>query len=146
MNDNHKECIDVCNSLLRGEISAIETYGQAIEKFSTAPERGALETIRADHEASAAQLRRHIYDMGAEPSESSGAWGTFAKAVEGSATLLGESPALAALNQGEEHGIGEYRSALANEHVMPEIKGIISAQLLPALEDHLSVLKGMRAA
>ena len=27
------KCIEACNSLLRGEISAIETYNQAIEKF-----------------------------------------------------------------------------------------------------------------
>jgi hypothetical protein len=28
-----EHCIKVCNSLLRGEISAVETYDKAIEKY-----------------------------------------------------------------------------------------------------------------
>jgi len=84
--------------------------------------------------------------MEAEPSNSSGAWGTFAKAVEGTATLLGKSPALAVLEEGEKHGIDEYRDALENDHVMEEIKGKIRQQLLPSLERHLNALAELRHA
>ncbi len=138
------ECIDACNKLLRGELAAIETYTQAIEKFDTEVERTALEAIRADHQYSADELRRHLVDMGATPDEDSGAWGNFATALEGSAKLLGESPALAVLEQGEKHGISEYEEALANPRVMAEIKEVIRARLLPALDEHIATLSRLR--
>ena len=139
------ECIDVCNSLLRGELSAIETYTQAIEKFETEVERSALQGIRSDHETSASRLREHLADMGAEASTDSGAWGSFAQAVEGTAKLLGESPALAALQEGEEHGIDEYEEALRNNQVMEAIKIVIRQYLLPPLSAHIDVLDRLRA-
>ncbi len=144
MNATH-ECIDVCNSLLRGELSAIETYNQALEKFDTEIEQTSLRTLRNDHENSASLLRGHIIDIGAEPSAESGAWGSFAQAVEGTAKLLGESPALAALKQGEEHGIDEYEEALRNPDVMEEIKAVIRQQLLPPLSEHVAALDRLRA-
>lgn len=142
---SHQECIDTCNSLLRGELSAIETYGQAIEKFRDATEQRTLEILRAEHVSSAQVLRHHLKEMGAQPSTSSGAWGTFAKAVEGTATMLGKSPALAALEEGEKHGIDEYRDALENEDVMEEIKDKIRQNLIPSLETHLKTLASLRA-
>jgi rubrerythrin len=144
MNATH-ECIDVCNSLLRGELSAIETYNQALEKFENDSERSVLRTIQNDHQSSAGRLREHLIDMGAEPSTESGAWGAFAKAVEGAAKMLGESPALAALKQGEEHGIDEYEEALRNTDVMDEIKTVIRQELLPPLSEHIAALDRLRA-
>ena len=138
------ECIDVCNSLLRGELSAIETYTQAIARFEGDPENAALEDIRFDHEASASRLRDHLAEMGAEASTDSGVWGDFAKAVEGTAKLLGESPALMVLEKGEEHGIDEYEKALRNPGVMEEIKAVIRSYLLPPLSGHIAALKRMR--
>jgi len=139
-----QECIDVCNSLLKGELSAVETYGQALEKFSSEVECSALRTIQNDHQNSVARLRDHLVDMGAEPAAGSGAWGTFAKAVEGTAKMLGESPALAALQQGEEHGIDEYEEALRNPDVMDEIKTVIRQELLPQLSEHIAALDRLR--
>ena len=138
------ECIDVCNSLLRGELSAVETYTQAIAKFDSGPERTALENIRFDHEASVSSLRDHIAEMGAEPSMDSGIWGNFAETVEGTAKVLGESPALTALQTGEEHGINEYEEALRNPDVMDEIKTVIRSYLLPPLREHITTLTRLK--
>jgi uncharacterized protein (TIGR02284 family) len=145
MNATH-ECIDVCNSLLRGELSAIETYSQALAKFVDDPARSALEDIRFDHEASASRLRDHILEMDAEPSTDSGAWGEFAKAVEGTAKILGETAALEALERGENHGIDEYEKALRNPDVMDEIKTVIRTRLLPVLTEHIATLKRLKKA
>ena len=144
MNATH-ECIDVCNSLLRGELSAIETYSQAIAKFDSDPARSTLEDIRFDHEASASRLRDHLAEMGAEPATDSGAWGEFAKAVEGSAKVFGDSAALTALEKGEEHGINEYEEALRNPDVMDEIKTVIRTRLLPSLTEHIATLKRLKS-
>jgi hypothetical protein len=139
-----EDCISVCNSLLRGELSAVETYNQAIEKFDSEAELAALESIKSDHIEAVGIFRQHVADMGGMPADGSGAWGTFAKAVEGGAKLLGESPALAALIAGEEHGISEYEDALQDENVMDEIKGPIRSKLLPAQQAHIDALKRLQ--
>lgn len=141
-----EECVEVCNSLLRGELSAVETYTQAIGKFDGEAEQTALRGIRSDHEKAAARLRAHIQDMNAEPSDGSGAWGGFVQALEGAAMLLGESPALAILERGEQHGIEEYKDALGNDDVMDEIKEVIRGQLLPSCAEHLATLGRLKKA
>lgn len=137
-------CIAACNKLLRGELSAIETYQQALEKFAGSPESHTLQEILADHEDSAILLRSHLADMGATPDTDSGAWGSFAKAVEGTAKLFGETAALQALKEGEQHGINEYEEALDDDGVMAEAKATIRGTLLPRLQAHLGALDALK--
>jgi uncharacterized protein (TIGR02284 family) len=144
MSDKQK-CIDVCNRLLRGEISAVETYDQALEKFQDEPGQSLLQKIRDDHEVSVSTLEEHIASMGATPDSESGIWGGFAQAVEGTAKMLGESPALKILRTGEEHGVQEYQDALSDDDVMEEIKSEIRSSLLPRLKKHLSLLQELPA-
>lgn len=141
----NEECIDHCNKLLRGEISAIETYKQAIEKFDNAAGAGTLEQIRGAHMRHAETLRQHVLSMNGEPSEGSGPWGAFAKSVEGAATMMGNQAALQALIAGEKHGIDLYEEALEDEDVMAEIKGEISSAILPALRRHVDELNQLQA-
>lgn len=93
---NNESNIKVLNSLLRGEISAVETYNQAIEKFTGEQESVVLQRLKTEHVESAAILREQVTQAGGTPDTSSGAWGAFAKGVEGTAKLLGESTALKA--------------------------------------------------
>lgn len=135
---------DTCNSLLRGELSAIETYTQAIEKFGPITGDSPLEGIRADHVTNAESLRKLVGECGDKPATSSGPWGTFATTVEGVATLLGESPALMVLKQGEEHGIREYQEALDDDDLSEDVKELIRETLLPAQRDHLVKLEQIK--
>lgn len=146
MNTNTPSCIDACNKLLRGELSAVETYNQAIEKFSGSTEGPILVELRSEHEQSVRELSEHVSAMGGTPDSESGPWGTFAAAVEGTAKMLGESAALTALIEGEKHGINEYQDALGDPEVMEEAKTSIRDHLLPRLLDHVTVLEGLRAA
>lgn len=130
-----------CNALLRGELSAIETYNQAIEKFADTSGNSILESIRDDHETSANSLRDLIDECDEEPITSSGPWGVFASAVEGVAALFGESPALVILQHGEIHGIAEYEKALEDDELDESVKWLIRDELLPALRDHLIELE-----
>jgi hypothetical protein len=139
------QCIDVSNSLLRGELSAVETYTQALGKFYREPERSILESIRSDHQDSVGRLRMHIDDMGVQPDEGSGVWGQFAKAVEGFAKVFGGTTALMALEAGELSGVDDYLVALDDPEVMDEIKKEIREVLLPRLEAHLKALRSLRA-
>ena len=132
---------EICNSLLRGELSAIETYTQAIGKFADHSDGSPLGRIRSDHEAAAASLRKIVGEGGEEPATGSGPWGAFATAVEGAATLFGESPALSILQQGEEHGISEYENALAGDDLDEPAMQLIRDKLLPAQRNHIIALK-----
>ena len=67
------------NSFLRGEISAVQTYDQAIQKLRDEPSlSGRLEDLRQSHEQRAEILRSEIVRRGGEPAEGSGMWGSFA--------------------------------------------------------------------
>ena len=140
MNTTTDHCIDVCNSLLRGEISAVETYTQAIDKFRNDPEISTLEQIRSEHVESANRLRENVRSMGGAPSNDSGAWGAFSKMVEGAAKLMGSSAALKGLKQGESYGKNNYEDALRNDDVMPGCKDMIRRELLPRQVRHLELL------
>src|SRR5690349_463556 len=121
------------NSLLRGEMSAIETYRQAIEKLDNQTGAEDLHWLRTEHRDAADALWHHVEQHGGKPSEGSGPWGTFAKAVEGTAKLFGNAAALKALKEGEEHGLKEYQAALDDsEDLAPDcvvlLRGIAEKQ------------------
>jgi uncharacterized protein (TIGR02284 family) len=128
------------NSLLRGEISATETYNQALEKFAGQSEEVELRRIRDEHREAANSLRQHVHQHGGDPSTGSGWWGTWAKFVEGTAKVFGKATALKALKEGEEHGINEYNEALAGDDVAPDCKNLIRNQLLPRCQAHVPAL------
>lgn len=132
---------DTCNALLRGELSAIETYTQAIEKFSANSSDSPLERIREDHETSAASLRELIGESGDETATDSGLWESIATSVEGAASLLDESPALTLLQQGEKHGITECENALDDDELDDSVKDFIRDELLPSQKDDLVELE-----
>jgi uncharacterized protein (TIGR02284 family) len=117
--------VNALNGLLRGEMSAIETYRQALEKAGTESGAEDLHRFAKDHRDAADQLWHHIEQHGGKPSEGSGAWGSWAQAVEGTAKLFGNAAALKALKEGEEHGLKDYQSALENKGMAPECLALI---------------------
>lgn len=138
---NSQHCIDVCNGLLRGEISAIEAYSEVIHKFADAPEVSQLHHIRDEHIWAVGRLRTNVQDMGGQPDTDSGAWGAFAKALQSAANLFGENSALCTLERGEKQGRRDYGAALADEEVMAACKMMISAELLPRIDQHIATLE-----
>lgn len=145
-NTLNQECIDVCNRLLRGELSAVETYRQTLGKFEADPAATTLRRILGEHEYAAELLRNNVLEMGGEPSTDSGAWGAFAQTVQGVAKAFGESSALKGLQQGEEHGLDDYEDALEDDDVMPGCKEMIRAELLPRTRRHIDTLQGLARA
>ena len=134
-----KDC-EQLNSLLRGELSAIETYEQAIPKFEDSATVQALTRIAGDHRTAATMLRDSIRTIGGEPDTSSGMWGSFAKTVTGAAKILGPQTVLVALREGEEHGIAEYDKAINNAELSHECVTMIRGDLLALCQKHLPVL------
>ncbi len=144
MNSLNDHCITVCNSLLRGELSAVETYGQAIETHGDEPIADELRRIRGEHAKSAARLSANVREMGGTPGKDSGAWGIFAVAVQGTADIFGATAALSTLQKGEEMGRSDYKDALLDDLVMPDCKQMISEELLPSVMNHIVVLDSLK--
>ena len=135
-----EEQIDTLNQLLRGELAATETYQQAMAKVGSGPGATELRQLRDEHREASNTLRQHVHSHGGKPDQGSGAWGTFAKAIEGTAKVFGNTAALKALKEGEEHGLKSYEKALADECLPEECKNLIRTKLLPPTRAHIPVL------
>ncbi len=134
--------VDALNSFLRGEISAVETYRQAIGHVTDERTRALLEECQRDHEHRVEAIRERIEKLGGLPAEGSGPWGVFAKVVQGGADLLGEKAAIQALEEGEDHGLADYQRDV--EQVHGEARRFVRMELLPAQKrthERLSRLK-----
>src|SRR5262249_3805508 len=75
----NEDVVGKLNSFLRGEISAVETYRQALDKITDPAVRTQLETCEQDHARRIDLLRARISSLGGTPDQSSGAWGVWAK-------------------------------------------------------------------
>jgi demethoxyubiquinone hydroxylase (CLK1/Coq7/Cat5 family) len=145
MNAMTEKTIDKLNEFLRGELSAVETYNLALGKTAHTELTSALEGLRDDHAARVGTLRQRILAEGGEPSETSGAWGAFARVVQAGADVLGNAVAIAALEEGEDHGLKLYREALADsELIEPSFKHFVSEVLLPAQEKSHATCRSLK--
>lgn len=139
---NNEQDIDKLNSFLRGELSAVETYNQALEKLDDPTIEQQLRTLRDSHAARVQQLSSRITALGGKPADSSGMWGGFAKLVEGGAKLFGKSAAVAALEEGEDHGKRLYSDNV--DELSPEVRTFVRSQIMPEQQrthDALSALQ-----
>lgn len=127
----------VMRSLLRGEISAVETYRQVKEKYSAEPGFSEIHDIEEEHEDAMRQIKTMVPTMDGESEESSGAWGVFAKAATGLATVGGYKAALKVLKEGEEHGLKEYELALKDPAI--ESKALLE-DFIQKQRAHIAVL------
>jgi hypothetical protein len=128
------------NRLIRGELSAIETYRQALDKMKDAPEATELHAIMIDHRTAAQTWRDHVEERGGNPADSSGPWGAWAKFVEGTAKLFGNAAALKSLKEGEEHGIKQYETFLDDANADEECKELARSRFLPQARSHIPIL------
>lgn len=130
MQEQASRDIEKLNSFLRGERSAVETYNQALEKLADDPAlHQRLRSLRDSHSARVGKLSSRIRDLGGKPDETSGAWGSFAKLIEGGAKMFGKAAAISALEEGEDHGKRLYEDNL-NE-LSEDTKEFIRSQIMP---------------
>jgi hypothetical protein len=129
-----KDTIDHLNSFLRGELSAVESYQLALDHLSpSSPARTSLETCMQSHSARVDTITDMIRRLGGEPADGAGAWGAFTKAVEGTASALGDKAAIAALEQGEDHGLNDYVSDV--NKLDADARELVVSTLLPQQEE-----------
>ena len=138
--------VDGLNRIVRNELSAMETYRQALDKnrgeYGQDARFGQLEQMLRDHEQAAAQLRNLVRQLGGTAPNDSGAWGTWANTVMAAARLLGDNAALKALKEGEESGIKDCQEMLRDPAQSPQVKDVITS-LMATERRHVQQLDRM---
>ena len=136
--------IDTLNKFLKDELSATETYQQALDKFRDNADLGESESLLPIHEAhqkAVSSIQALIQGLGGTPSEDSGTWGTWAKIVQGGANMMGTKAALKALQSGEKSGAEDYEQALQETDLPSDTRSLIETMLLPAQRAHIVTLE-----
>lgn len=139
---NDSNSINSLNSLLSGEISAVETYRQAIDHVQDTAIRLQLEECELSHRQRVHALRERIESLGAQPVGNSGIWGAFTRLMENGAAFFGDKAAVAVLEEGEDLGLREYKERLDSLDAGSRL--LIQDALLPAQEhtrDAMTILK-----
>ena len=130
--------IDKLNQILSGELSAVETYRQAIDRVKDLVVKEQLEELELSHRQRVQILSTFISDQGAEPVHDSWAmWEDFTRLLEDGPPA--DRAAVAALEEGEDRGLRDYMAAM--EQLDPKSRAFVEESLLPAQErSHDSVL------
>ncbi|HKP58952.1 MAG TPA: demethoxyubiquinone hydroxylase family protein [Polyangiales bacterium] len=144
MANPQEQSVDTLNSFLRGEISAVETYRQALEKITQQQLRTPLQECMQSHAQRVTLLTEQVRTLGGAPATSSGVWGTFAKAVEGGAKTFGDKAAIAALEEGEDHGRNDYRRDM--DKLDTASRQVVQSRVVPEQERTHSTMSGLKKA
>ena len=137
------DTIETLNKLLKNELSATETYQQAVDKLKedvSLGESAHLQPICEAHKDAVSSLQALIHRLGGIPCEDSGAWGTWAKIVLEGANMLGKKAVLKALQEGEKSGTEDYEKVLQETELPSDIRALIETKLLPAQQSHVRTL------
>lgn len=131
------------NSLLRGEISAAETYRMAIDRVAgdSSDHANLLRQIQEEHGRAAQAMRDRIRELGGEAVDSSGAWGAWAKTVQATMNLFGDASSIKALKEGEEHGLKDYNDVIGS--LDEASRQMLQDQLIPQQRRHIDLLDQM---
>lgn len=130
------------NSLLAGEISAVETYDVAMKRDFGGTMVECLSECRASHSERVAKLTQYVIDAGGTPNEGSGIWGSFDKLVQNSNSTAHD--ALSQLEMLEAERLVQYEKAT---DIVPEpVLSVLNSELLPSQhETHLKVSTALKA-
>jgi hypothetical protein len=135
--------LEQLNSFLRGEISAVDTYSIALGKLRLeSPLRSRLNACQKSHADRVALLKQRIEAMGGQAAAGAGPWGAVTRAIEASASAFGDRAAIAALEQGEDHGLRDYREDVVKLDAVA--RDLVLQQLLPQQEQTHRVLSDLQ--
>ena len=144
--DRTSECIRTGNKLLRGELSAVQTYEMAIKRHPALARAFDLDRISNEHRRSVCLLIAVVREMGGEPALNFGTWGVFANSAQSVTNFLGAKAMVESLRQGEEQGRNDYEDALDGENTNESLKTLIRTELLTSVENHIISLERLQNA
>lgn len=129
------------NSLLAGEISAVETYDLAMKRDFDSATLENLSSCRASHTDRVSKLTDYVIQTGGSPETGSGPWGAFNSFVQNTAGSAVD--ALALLEQFEAERLVQYEAQ--KEIAPPPVLIVLNSELLPAQhETHLRMSAALK--
>ncbi|MFZ6180432.1 ferritin-like domain-containing protein [Nannocystis pusilla] len=137
-----KPLMDSLLSQYRGELSAIEAYDRALQKFAGQTEEAELLRLREDHLGAVRRLGAIIRQHGGVEPESSGAWGSLTTGLERLASIVNDEVPLRVLHRGETVGYEGYAKLLSDPTLENEVVQELQV-LLDHSQDHLLRLETM---
>jgi Domain of unknown function (DUF2383) len=135
--------VKTIEKLLKDELSATETYQQALDKIRVTGGQfmtNSLTPILDAHKSAVSGLEAQITKLGGLPQKDTGVWGGWAKLVMEGASLLGKQSTIKVLLEGEKNGEGDYQEALKDTTLSSEVRTLIETKLLPAQQAHIRSL------
>jgi len=132
--DTHDTLPDAANVKLladfcKEELAAAETYKRALTLTPMRRHADVLSRCYASHQQRASELRQRIADLGGNPPNAPGAWGSLVPTLTSAAAAVSESLAVSMLEESEDRGVRRYREHtgeldpvnrdFVNERVMP---------------------------
>ncbi len=131
------------NEILRGEMSAKESYDQIFEKIESDAEKKRLKEFKAEHMEAIDFWKHQARVEGILPDKNSGVWGKAVEAFIGTSKLFGNTTALKALKEGEEHGLKSYKKLLESDKLTAFQKDQINKRFVPMQKKHINSLNAM---
>jgi hypothetical protein len=105
---SREQSIDTLNAFLRDEMDAVETYRHALWCLASGDNLARLAACLASHERRVESLRGWIEALGGRPVADAALWESFARLFHSGGGALGDEAAIAALEEGEDHGLKLY--------------------------------------
>ncbi len=121
--------VDKLNSFLRGEISAVETYRQALEKLNDKPEAPTLNDCMRSHEGACSCFVKRSAVAAPSPPRGRGPGAPSRSWSRAAPKVFGEKAAIAALEEGEDHGRDDYQRDVAE--LDPEARSFLEQSIVP---------------
>lgn len=133
---------EMLNSLLRAELSALETYQHVLQKTEAKDAGTPVRQICEDHRESAQLLSAQIAELGGQPDNVATTW----KNIDVLASGLSQHPlqdpiAIKALIEGERQDEISYEGALDGNALEGETREMVERMLLPRTRSHISTLE-----
>ena len=136
----HRRSVKHLASFCRGEMSARDSFIVALTYPAMEPYREVLTYCRDSHQRRADLLVKEIEQLRGEAPRSSGPWGTLVDIIERAAIGMGQRAAIAALREGEDHGLRDYRAD--SPKLDPAQRKFVEDQILPGqLDTHRAITK-----
>jgi hypothetical protein len=126
---------DGLNTLLRGELAAVNAYQRALKSTEGGITVDAMEIRRFawEHQRTVAALQGAVREMGGVPASEAGTWGAFA--------LLRDTASVRELLYGEEAGLKMYEAA--NGTLNGDAHDLVTLELIPRQRKHIAELSAI---
>ncbi len=123
---------DRLNTLLRGELSAVETYELALREFEfDADTTASLRDCLRSHLRRSETLRHIICRQGGVPSDVFGIWGSLAGVLEMPPQARSRSSVIEALHRGETYARRDYEGEADQGALSKPVRVLLGTQLAP---------------